>query len=152
MKKLLFILACFAGVVLLGLAVLAATKPDRTAHYEAIKKEVLVVVDKQINNNALLKEYAAMGTLKALNALDEYMGRYLILRDHTFYTVGVIIYKDQLFPVSVGVLGHVWLTVDEKDLEQFVTSPDMMKQIGADDLQQVMDLLEQMRDKVQGLL
>ena len=149
MKKLTLLSVCFAVVVLIGLAVLAATKPDRASHYEAIKKEVLVVVDKQMNSNASLKDFAAMGTLKALNALDECMGRYLILREHTFYTVGVIIYKDQLFPVSVGALGHVWLTVDEKDLEQVVTSPDMMKLIGADDLRQVMDLLEQVKKKYQ---
>ncbi|MBQ4387689.1 MAG: hypothetical protein II822_08825 [Prevotella sp.] len=141
MKKRALLSICLAVLVLIALAVLAVTKPDRASHYEAIKKEVLVVIDKEMNSNAALKEFAAMGTLKALNAMDEYMGRYLILREHTFYTVGVIIYKDQLYPVSVGALGHVWLTVGEKDLEQVVTSPDMMKLIGVDELKQVILLL-----------
>ena len=139
MKK-LKIFGGFAFIVLVGLAVLTGTKPDRAAHYDIIKKEFVRIIDREINSNPILKEYAAMGTLRALDAMDEYMGRFLIVREHTFYTVGIIIYKDYMIPVSVGAAGHVWLTVDDKDLQRMAESPDIQNLIG-EDIKQIQNIL-----------
>lgn len=105
-------------VVAIGLTVLSQTKPDRTAHYEAIKKMALKTVDHELSNNPLTAEYAAIGTMAALNLIDDYLQRNLLLREHTFYTSGVLIYKDMFIPISIGVMGQVYLTVDEEDVKK----------------------------------
>ena len=144
MKK-VKILIGIGVVVLAVLVALYMTKPDRTAHYETIKKEVALVVDREMNSNSLWKDYAALGIMRVLNVMDGFLGRLLIVYDHTFYNVGVVVYKDQLIPVSIGVAGHVWLTVGEEDLELLVKSPDVMNMIGAEDIQQVMELMQKVQ-------
>ncbi len=106
------------GVIVVAvLAVLSMTKPDRKAHYDEIKGAVLKVVSKELNENQVLQPYAVMGTMKVLEATDELLQRGLIIHDHTYYNVGIIIYNDHLIPVSVGVLGKIHITFNEKDLD-----------------------------------
>ena len=145
MRRLLKVLLGIAVIVLIALAVLAATKPDRAAHYDALKHEMATVVDRELHSNPLWKDYATLGMMRVLNAMDDYMGQYFLVYDHTFYTVGVVVYKDYLLPVSVGAAGNVWMTVDEQDLEKVVRSPDVMKKIGSEDLRQIMKLMQKLR-------
>mgnify|MGYP006916073114 CR=1 FL=1 len=137
MRKTKILIGLIVFLVLAGLLVLAMTKPDRAAHYETVKKEVLAIVDREMNSNPVLRDFAALGTLTALNVMDGYLGRFLVVRDHTFYTVGVIIYKDQPIPISVGVLNHVWLTADEDDLERVMRNSDVMKALQIEKLDDV---------------
>ena len=106
MKK-LKILGIVCLMVAIVLAVLAQTKPEKAAHYEAMKKEIVAVVDSEMNSNPQWKELATLGTMKVLNAMDGFLQRYLLVYEHTFYNVGVVVYEDKLIPVSVGVAGQV---------------------------------------------
>lgn len=118
--KWLRILLIIGVIVMAGLAVLNMTKPDRKAHYDEIKGAVLKVVSKELNENPVLQPYATMGTMKAMEATDELLSRALIIREHNFYNVGIIIYNDNLIPISIGFLGKIHLTINETDLENFL--------------------------------
>jgi hypothetical protein len=60
--------------------------------------------------------------MAALNVIDEYLQRNFIVREHTFYTSGILVYNDMFIPVSIGVMGKVYLTVNEDDLKRMLKS------------------------------
>ena len=113
------ILIIVAFVVVALLVALSMTKPDRMAHYDAVKNAVknmaLKTVDHELTSNPLTAEYATIGTMAALNVIDEYLQRNFIVREHTFYTSGILVYNDMFIPVSIGIMGKVYLTVNEDD-------------------------------------
>ena len=74
-------------------------------------------------------EYATIGTMAALNVIDEYLQRNFIVREHTFYTSGILVYNDMFIPVSIGVMGKVHLTVNEDDLKRMLDRPEIQQMI-----------------------
>ena len=128
MKKFLFLV-----VVLAAIAVgLMMTCPDRDAHREAIKGVVSKVVNSEMNNNSINGALASIGTAVAIEAVDAYLnsrrkqedgeGRLnssLIIRDHTFYNIGVVNHEDEFRMVSVGVFNHVF-TISEDDARELI--------------------------------
>lgn len=116
----------FALVGIIAVMVtLTMTKPERPAHYDAVKGLALKTVDHELTGNPVMAEYAALGTMTALNKIDEYLQRNLIIREHTFYNSGVLIYKDYFIPVSIGVMGKVYLTVSEDDMKRVIEKPEI---------------------------
>ncbi len=136
--RVLIIIGVIVGA---GLATLNITKPDRKAHYDEIKGAVLEVVSREMNGNPVLQPFATMGTMKALEVTDKLLARGLIIRDHTFYNVGIIIYDDHLIPVSIGVMGQIHLTINQSDLEAFVKRPEFMEFIEQEGLKLLQELL-----------
>ena len=120
-------------VVLMAMALAAMTKPERTAHYDTLKKSLMVVIEKVVNSHPLLQQYNAICTMTALEATDEYLKKDLLVYEHTFYNVGVILYQDMLIPVSIGLFGQVWLTVGEDDLQRLAERPEVMQMLGIED-------------------
>ena len=53
------------------------------------------------------------------NLVDSYLNSNLMVRDRTFYNVGVISYDGEFRMVSVGVLNHVF-TVDKETAREFL--------------------------------
>ncbi len=135
--KWLKVLLALGIIVIAILATLHMTKPDRTVHYTALKTAVLEVVSKELNENPALQPYAAMGTMKALEATDDLLSRGLIIHEHTYYNLGLLIYEGQPIPVSVGILGQVHLTADQQDLEKLLKRPDILESIGLKELQKL---------------
>lgn len=116
----------FALVGIIAVMVtLTMTKPERPAHYDVVKGLALKTVDHELTSNPVMAEYAALGTMTALNKIDEYLQRNLIIREHTFYNSGVLIYKDYFIPVSIGVMGKVYLTVSEDDMKRVIEKPEI---------------------------
>jgi len=116
----------FALVGIIAVMVtLTMTKPERPAHYDAVKGLALKTVDHELTGNPVTAEYAALGTMTALNKIDEYLQRNLIIREHTFYNSGVLIYKDYFIPVSIGVMGKAYLTVSEDDMKRVIEKPEI---------------------------
>ena len=120
-------------VVLMAMALAAMTKPERTAHYDTLKKGMTVVIEKIVNSHPLLQQYNAISTMTALNATDEYLKRNFMVFEHTFYNVGTILYQDMFIPVSIGLFGQVWLTVDKGDLQRLAERPEVMQMLGVED-------------------
>ena len=120
-------------VVLMAMVLAAMTKPERTAHYDTLKKGMTVVIEKIVNSHPLLQQYNAISTMTALNATDEYLKRNFMVFEHTFYNVGTILYQDMFIPVSIGLFGQVWLTVDEGDLQRLAERPEVMQMLGVED-------------------
>ena len=114
------ILIIVAFVVVALLVALSMTKPDRMAHYDAVKNMALKTVT---------AEYATIGTMAALNVIDEYLQRNFIVREHTFYTSGILVYNDMFIPVSIGIMGKVYLTVNEDDLKRMLDRPEIQQMI-----------------------
>jgi len=118
------LLFALVGIIAVMLT-LTMTKPERPAHYDAVKGLALKTVDHELIGNPVTAEYAALGTMTALNKIDEYLQRNLIIREHTFYNSGVLIYKDYFIPVSIGVMGKVYLTVSEDDMKRVIEKPEI---------------------------
>ena len=57
------------------------------------------------------------------------MQRNFIVREHTFYTSGILVYNDMFIPVSIGVMGKVYLTVNEDDLKRMLDRPEIQQMI-----------------------
>ena len=137
MKKVLLTLAV---VVMAVLIVMAMTKPDRTAHYDALKGVVLKTVEAKIvkvGEAIPFESLRTKGTYIALNAADEYLKNNLLVYEKTFYNKGVLVYEDYFILVSIGVMGHGFLTFDEKDLEKLTERVDVLKLIENEDLKQL---------------
>lgn len=122
MKKILLIILC---VILVGLVALTMTKPDRSEHYDAVKMMVAKVVDRELHANPLTAEYATIGTVSALEKVDDYLSKNLMVQDHTFYTVGMLRYQEMFFPITIGIFGQVHLTISEEDLKKALKMPEM---------------------------
>lgn len=120
--RILIVVAIIAAVLMFALSM---TKPDRAAHFDAIKQMALKTVDHELTSNPLTAEYATIGTMTALNMIDEYLQTNLIVQEHTFYTSGLLIYKDLFIPVSYGVMGEVHLVVSEADMKRIMERPEM---------------------------
>ena len=127
MIKRILIINTFVVVALL--VALSMTKPDRMAHYDAVKNMALKTVDHELTSNPLTAEYATIGTMAALNVIDEYLQRNFIVREHTFYTSGILVYNDMFIPVSIGIMGKVYLTVNEDDLKRMLDRPEIQQMI-----------------------
>lgn len=115
MKKLLFLI-----VLLIAMAIgLVMTCPDRLAHYEALKGIASEVINAEMNESQVEETMASIGTVLAVNVVDAYLKSNLIVRDHTFYNVGVITYDGDFRMVSVGVFNHVF-TIDKETARQII--------------------------------
>lgn len=137
MKKILLIISLF---VVAALAVLAMTKPDWSEHYDVVKKTVANMVDRELHDNPLTAEYATVGTMSALNMLDDYLSKNLMMQDHTFYTIGLLRYKDMFLPISIGMLGQVHLTVSEDNLKEALKMPEIKEMMRSNNLEEAVRL------------
>lgn len=115
MKKFLFLLVVLGAI---AVAVML-TCPDRDAHKEAIKDVVTKVVNSEMDNNSINSALASIGTVIAIKTVDAYLNSSLIIRDHTFYNVGVVNHEDEFRMVSVGVFNHVF-TISEDDARELL--------------------------------
>ena len=128
--RFLKIKVAIALVVAVALSALAMTKPDHMEHYRVVKKEAIRVVDRQLARIPLLDGMTAPVSMAALNMLDGYLGRYLLVYDHTFYNVGIILLRNQRYMVTIGAAGYVWMLVDADDLEKYLDSQDILNVLG----------------------
>ena len=85
MKKLLFVIVL---LVIIGVT-LMMTCPDRDVHYEALKGVASEVINAEMNESKIEETMASIGTVLAVNVVDAYLKSNLIVRDRTFYNVGV---------------------------------------------------------------
>ncbi len=113
MKK--FILVIAIAVLLVAMAV---TCPQREAHLTAVNKEVKTAVTDEVEKllGKSIAFYASLATnIASKLAIDSHfsVGNYGIL------SVGYVEWKEQRYPVSVGVLGHVF-TVGHEQMEEKV--------------------------------
>ena len=117
MKKLLFLIVFLAVIA----GALIATCPDRNAHLEAIKSVVSEVANEEMDkqSNILTTGLASISTMLTINMADTYLKSNLIIRDHTFYNIGYIIYKDDFTMVSLGILNHVF-TLDKETARELM--------------------------------
>lgn len=115
MKK--FLILIVLVVVIAG--ALVATCPDREAHRTAVKDVLSGVINSEMDNQSINGALASIGTAVAVSAVDAYLNSKLLIRDHTFYNVGVIDYDGEFRMVSVGVLNHVF-TISEDDARQLI--------------------------------
>lgn len=114
MKKLLVLIVL---LVVVGV-VLVATCPDRAAHKEAVMSVAKAVVNAEVSERVEDETMAAIGAMLGISAVDTYLDTYLLVRDHTFYNVGMVIYEGEPRMVSVGVFNHVF-TINEDMAKQY---------------------------------
>ena len=117
MKKFLI----FIGIIVAIAIALMLTTPDRQQHHDTIKEVLSKAVNAELRENNIEGHVASIGSVFAMNAVDEFLNRSLLIRDHRFYNIGVIYYNGEFQMVSVGVFNHVY-TFDEDQARQLIKS------------------------------
>jgi hypothetical protein len=117
MKKLIFLIL-FLAAVGVGLMV---TCPDQAAHREAIKGVISEVVNTEMNKKSPLGslEIISIGTVFTMDLVEVYLKSNLMVKDHTFFSLGYVTYKDDFKIVSFGILNHVF-TIDDETARQLI--------------------------------
>ncbi len=117
MKKIIFTILF---LVVLGV-VLMATCPDRTAHRETIKGIVSEVVNSEMSKKSPIGslEIISIGTVFTMDLVDVYLKSNLMIKEHTFFSLGYVTYKDDFKIVSFGILNHVF-TIDQDTAKQLI--------------------------------
>jgi hypothetical protein len=115
MKKFLI----FIGIIAVIAIALMATTPDKQQHHDTIKEVLSRAVNAELRNNNIDGAVASIGSVFAMNAVDEFLNRSLLIRDHRFYNIGVIDYDGEFQMVSVGVFNHVY-TFDENQARELI--------------------------------
>jgi len=119
------------------LVAMARTVPGKDAHYQAVKVGVMEVVDREIAANPELQPYADMGRSAVMSVMDGVLDHKMEVRLSTFYSVGIVTYKGERVPISVGVLGRVFLTVGTDDLEKFAKSHELYQKFNVDEVKKL---------------
>ena len=117
MKKFLIFLAVVGAI----LVALMATTPDKSMHHETIKEVMSKAVNAELRENHIEGALASIGSVVAMNAVDKFLNTSLIIRDHTFYNIGVVDYEGEFQMVSVGVFNHVY-TFNEDQARRMIKS------------------------------
>lgn len=115
MKKFLIFIGIIAAIAI----ALMATTPDKQQHHDTIKEVLSRAVNAELRDNNIDGPVASIGSVFAMNAVDEFLNRSLLIRDHRFYNIGVIDYNGEFQMVSVGVFNHVY-TFDEDQAREFI--------------------------------
>lgn len=115
MKKFLVFIGIIAAIAI----ALMATTPDKQQHHDTIKEVLSRAVNAELRDNNIEGPVASIGSVFAMNAVDEFLNRSLLIRDHRFYNIGVIDYNGEFQMVSVGVFNHVY-TFDEDQAREFI--------------------------------
>ena len=115
MKKFLI----FIGIIAAIAFALMATTPDKQQHHDTIKEVLSRAVNAELRDNNIDGAVASIGSVFAMNAVDEFLNRSLLIRDHRFYNIGVIDYDGEFQMVSVGVFNHVY-TFDENQARELI--------------------------------
>lgn len=115
MKKFLVFIGIIAAIAI----ALMATTPDKQQHHDTIKEVLSKAVNAELRDNNIEGPVASIGSVFAMNAVDEFLNRSLLIRDHRFYNIGVIDYNGEFQMVSVGVFNHVY-TFDEDQAREFI--------------------------------
>ncbi len=122
MKKVLAILTI---VILVVLTVLALTKPERKAHYDALKSIVMKVVEAKVSKSVPNGSLRTQAIYVALGEADKYLKQNLIVYEETFYNRGAILYDGYLIPVSFGIMGHVFLIFNTQNVEELIDKTEL---------------------------
>ena len=115
MKKFLIFIVIIAAIAI----ALMATTPDKQQHHDTIKEVLSRAVNAELRDNNIAGAVASIGSVFAINAVDEFLNRSLLIRDHRFYNLGVIDYDGEFQMVSVGVFNHVY-TFDENQARELI--------------------------------
>ena len=115
MKKFLIFIGIIAAIAI----ALMATTPDKQQHHDTIKEVLSRAVNAELRDNSIDGAVASIGSVFAMNAVDEFLNRSLLIRDHRFYNIGVIDYDGEFQMVSVGVFNHVY-TFDENQARELI--------------------------------
>ena len=115
MKKFLIFIGIIAAIAI----ALMATTPDKQQHHDTIKEVLSRAVNAELRDNNIEGPVASIGSVFAMNAVDEFLNRSLLIRDHRFYNIGVIDYNGEFQMVSVGMFNHVY-SFDEDQAREFI--------------------------------
>lgn len=110
MKKLVVFL-CILGVAALALMI---TKPDRQQHLDTIQTVVSKAVSAELRDYHIDGDLGSVVSMTATAGINQFLNSSLMVREHTFYNIGVISYDNNFQMVSVGVLNHVYTLNEEQ--------------------------------------
>lgn len=115
MKKFLV----FLGIIAVIAVALMVTTPDKQQHVDTIKSVMTGAVNAELRDNNIDGPLASIASVAATTAVDRFLNTSLLIRDHTFYNIGVVDYEGQFQMVSVGVFNHVY-TLNEDQAREMI--------------------------------
>lgn len=113
-------------VLLLVVAIMALTNPDRRDHSQAISREVTgaltsVADSAGLSDDPIAQGFLMIGQAFAGNIVDAAVNNLLRYNNYVVLSVGQIDFQGKTYTVSVGLLGHVW-TMDRDEMVKAVES------------------------------
>lgn len=99
-------------ILLLVVAIMALTNPDRRDHSQAISREVTgaltSMADSAVSDDPIAKGFLMIGRAFAGNIVDAAVNNLLRYNNYVVLSVGQIDFQGKTYTVSVGLLGHVF--------------------------------------------
>lgn len=99
-------------ILLLVVAIMALTNPDRRDHSQAISREVTgaltSMADSAVSDDPIAQGFLMIGRAFAGNIVDAAVNNLLRYNNYVVLSVGQIDFQGKTYTVSVGLLGHVF--------------------------------------------
>ena len=114
------IVAVVVIIVAVLLIIMALTNPGKDEHYQAVKDGVTVVIKNEIKDFPLPESK-------------------MVVKDYVVFSLGLVTYKGQQLPISVGVFNNVFLTAGYEELEKVAKSPEVLELININDVKALID-------------
>ena len=136
-KKIIVAVVVIIFAVLL--IIMALTNPGKDEHYQAVKDGVTVVIKNEIKDFPLPESITNAGLTAAMGFMDDYLDRKMVVKDYVVFSLGLVTYKGQQLPISVGVFNNVFLTAGYEELEKVAKSPEVLELININDVKALID-------------
>ena len=131
MKKAFIVVTFVLGVALVAMLL---TKPEPKEHYDAMIGLAQNVVDQEMTSiegvdaatleklgaDVDLTEVTELGKDMAMNTAGFYLQSHMKVHDYHVATIGMLNYKGTNLPVTIGVMGKVFVLVDEGQARQML--------------------------------
>jgi len=101
-------IAIFLAVLVIIIATLMFTTPNRQQHADTINHIMMSAVNIELRNNHIDGAIGSIASVAAHMAIDSFLNTRLLVRDNTFYSLGFVDYNGEFNLVSVGVFGRVY--------------------------------------------
>lgn len=122
MAKKIFVFLTF--VVIIMLVAMALTKPEAWEHYGEVRSMAMKVASQEAAKLQLPvelpEEYAKVGEEVVMDAAGSFIQNNMTVDDYGVLSVGVVNFRGQSLPITVGAFGKVFVLVDEEDIRRAI--------------------------------
>jgi hypothetical protein len=122
MAKKIFVFLTLA--VIITLVAMALTKPEAWQHYGEVRSLAMKVASQEAAKMQLPaelpEEYAKVGEEVVMDAAGSFIQSNMQVDDYVVLSVGIVNFRGQSLPITIGAFGKVFVLVDEEDIRRAI--------------------------------